>query len=207
LRVTFAGISEASMLSVLAHYEGQYGTYESFDLPNDIWIGANTVADYSLTGYVWRYAEPPSIEDIFSGLHNVTVSLQAAPADRVIQKGGKIDIAIALSAGQAAAASGISQSITLSLAPAVFTVPGLSATAVFSLAAAGAAASNGSAFSVSATFAAGIAAASSGADLSISLGISAAPTTGNVITSDYWSDMSIQMFGWDSLAYIDWWGN
>ena len=25
--------------------------------------------------------------------------------------------------------------------------------------------------------------------------------------SDYWSDMAIQMFGWESLAYIEWWGN
>lgn len=25
--------------------------------------------------------------------------------------------------------------------------------------------------------------------------------------SDYWSDMAIQMFSWESLAYIEWWGN
>ena len=24
---------------------------------------------------------------------------------------------------------------------------------------------------------------------------------------DYWSDMSLQMFGWESLRYVEWWGN
>lgn len=26
-------------------------------------------------------------------------------------------------------------------------------------------------------------------------------------TSDYWADMASQMFSWESLAYIEWWGN
>ena len=28
-----------------------------------------------------------------------------------------------------------------------------------------------------------------------------------ILASDYWSDMSVQMFGWESLAYLEWWGN
>lgn len=28
-----------------------------------------------------------------------------------------------------------------------------------------------------------------------------------VVTSDYFSDMASQMFSWESLAYIEWWGN
>lgn len=28
-----------------------------------------------------------------------------------------------------------------------------------------------------------------------------------VVTADYWGDMSVQLYGWESLAYLEWWGN
>ena len=33
------------------------------------------------------------------------------------------------------------------------------------------------------------------------------PPTPPVVSSDYWSDMSVQLYGWQEIAYVGWWGN
>jgi hypothetical protein len=32
-------------------------------------------------------------------------------------------------------------------------------------------------------------------------------TASVVVGGDYFGDMSVQLFGWESLAYVEWWGN
>lgn len=41
----------------------------------------------------------------------------------------------------------------------------------------------------------------------VQIPVPVAPTPVVPSTADYWSDMSIQLYGWESIAYIDWWGN
>jgi hypothetical protein len=51
-----------------------------------------------------------------------------------------------------------------------------------------------------------IPAAASGASLSITVSLD--PGQGSVSSdANYWSDMSVQLYGWEALAYIEWWGN
>jgi hypothetical protein len=63
---------------ILDHYNSVYGTFEKFNLPDRMFAGMND----SLKGVVqapsnisWRYAEPPRVESVKSGLSTVTVKL------------------------------------------------------------------------------------------------------------------------------------
>ena len=82
LRLRFVGITESQMLSILSHYQGQKGTFISFPLPSAVWSGTSTPSDYQLTGYGWRYIEPPMVEDLtFSQRHNVELVLETVPPE------------------------------------------------------------------------------------------------------------------------------
>lgn len=63
---------------ILDHYNSVDGTFEKFNLPDRMFAGMND----SLKGVVqapsnisWRYAEPPRVESVKSGLSTVTVKL------------------------------------------------------------------------------------------------------------------------------------
>lgn len=79
LRLTFIGLSEAEMLQFLTHYISSNGTYAAFDLPSATWSGVSIATDYKLTGYAWRYAESPSVEDLPCGGHQVSIRLVSVP--------------------------------------------------------------------------------------------------------------------------------
>jgi hypothetical protein len=208
VRLSFIALTEAQMLSILSHYQGQYGGFSSFDLPSNIWSGATTVSDYNLSGYLWRYADPPQVVDTNYGRHDVEITLQTVPPDGAMLDGGALRIDVTFAAGSAAAASGLNRSVALTLAATGFVAVGFDGTVTQSLAGGNAAASNGSAFTVGSSLTTGDAAASSGAEMSITLTLlPGQASSGSAAPSDYWSDMSAQMFGWESLAYIEWWGN
>jgi hypothetical protein len=96
LRLRFTALSEANMLSILSHYQGQLGGFESFDLPTSIWSGVGAVIDYQLDNYRWRYTEPPSVEDVYCGRHNVELALETVPPDGVVVNGFEITVTFAL---------------------------------------------------------------------------------------------------------------
>lgn len=208
LRLGFIALTEAQMLSVLSHYQGQFGSYESFDLPTDVWSGVSTVSDYNLAGYFWRYIEPPTVEDVYCDRYNVECALETVPPDGANVDGAWMIVAIDLATTGAAAASGLNRSVTLTLAAVGFATSGFDGTITQSLTAGAAAASSGSTFTVTSLITADGTAASSGADLSVTLSLLPGEATGGTAApSDYWADMAAQMFGWESLAYIEWWGN
>jgi hypothetical protein len=227
VRLSFIALTEAQMLNILSHYQGQTGTYESFDLPSTVWAGVTTISDYQLTGYLWRYIEPPTVEDIVSGRYNVELVLETVPPDGAQVDGLWYIVSATLAAGAAGAASGLEKTVSSALTAAGFELPGLISTVTVSFTPGTGAASSGAQLTVPATFAAGTAAASSGADLTVSATFSAGeafPVTNgatlNVTISfaagaatvdasgaDYWSDMAVQLYGWEALAYIEWWGN
>lgn len=120
LRLTFTGITEAQMLSILTHYQGQRGGFESFDLPNDVWVGLATVSDYSLTGYRWCYNGPPTVTDLPAGRHVVEMSLVTVPPEGATLKGLNAIVAWSFAPGVGDApvnANGFDLTVTASLNP------------------------------------------------------------------------------------------
>jgi hypothetical protein len=115
LRLRFIGITEAQMLSIVAHYQGQDGSFEAFALPSDIWSGTSNPADYGLTGYSWRYLEPPSVDDMPCGGHDVEVALVSAQPANAITASVSFAVNISISAGFATAPAPFSQTVSISL--------------------------------------------------------------------------------------------
>lgn len=203
VRLTFVALTEANMLSILSHYQGQLGTYDSFDLPSAVWSGV-TAADYELTSYLWRYTEPPTVEDVYCGRYNIELVLETVPPDGAIVDGMYRVVNVLLTDGTVATSNGLALTVTATLAAtgpvfggADYTISttlgssvGIFTTVTAAFASAGAqipASVNGLTITVTASFVGGTATGMGG--------------------SDYWADMSVQLYGWESLAYIEWWGN
>lgn len=87
LRLTFISLTEANMLSIVNHYNGQQGGYLAFAIPSQLLSGVSAAADYTLTGYQWRYAEPPIIDDIPCAGHSVEVTLESVEPQGVMLSG------------------------------------------------------------------------------------------------------------------------
>ena len=116
VRLTFAAITEAQMLLILAHYQGQQGTFQSFPLPSAIWSGVSDATDYQLTGYGWRYINPPSVSDAMcANAYDVELTLETVPPEGTAIAGLDFLVISSLTAGQAAAADGMTTSVAVSL--------------------------------------------------------------------------------------------
>ena len=118
LRLTFVRLSQSDMLSILSHYNTQQGDFIPFAIPSSILQGF-TAADFIPTGYLWRYAEPPEIEDFCGPYHDVTVTLESVAAESVLASGMTRTIVASLAAGAATASStapAMQISVTLSFA-------------------------------------------------------------------------------------------
>ena len=126
VRLSFIALSEVDMLSILNHYQGQIGGFDSFLLPSSIWSGVTTISDYELTDYRWRYTEAPTVDDAYCSLYNVELALETVPPDGAVVNGIDIPIIISLAAGAAVTTNGLQQSITVTLAGGAATalVPG-----------------------------------------------------------------------------------
>jgi hypothetical protein len=204
VRLSFVAVTEANMLSILSHYQGQLGTYESFDLPSDVWGGV-TPADYQLTGYLWRYVEPPTVEDVYCNRYNIELALETVPPDGAIVDGMYRVVVASLADGQALTTNGLNKTITVSFSAAGFEMPGITATVSTSLAS-----SVGIFATVASTLAGGAPGVPASADgLTVTVTASFEPGTaaGGGVAPDYWADMSLQLYSWEALAYIEWWGN
>ena len=79
VRLAFTGLTATQMLSIATHYNGQFGGFAAFDLPSSVWLGFTTPSAFQLGGYLWRYASPPTVEDLQTGYYNVDVSLESVP--------------------------------------------------------------------------------------------------------------------------------
>lgn len=159
LRLTFTALTEADMLTIISHYNGQYGTYNSFSLPSALWSGA-TQADYELAGYQWRYIDSPVVEDVYCNRYTVELTVETVPPDGAALDGAYLVVLCTVANVGAFTANGLTRTVTTSVAD--------------------------------------TGAGSAGADLSVTITLDA---------PSYWSDFAAQVYGWESLGYIEWWGN
>jgi len=134
LRLTFMAITEAQMLSILTHYNGQQGSFLSFPLPSAAWSGG-TASDLELSGYGWIYREPPTVEDLMCGGHNVELVLETVPPEGTALLGLDLTVRLLLTPGTAAAAAGAALSMTYSLVDGQIDPAGINGTIVYSLSA------------------------------------------------------------------------
>lgn len=116
LRLRFLGLTETEMLSILAHYQGQLGTFTSFELPDDVFSGVADADDYTISGYSWRYDEPPSVEDLPCGNHNVELTLATVPPEGAAVAGLSGFILVTFTPGTVAVSNGITATIRARLA-------------------------------------------------------------------------------------------
>jgi len=194
LQLSFIGLPEADMLAIWQHYAGRRGSFRSFDLPAEV-VSFGSITDYVPGVYLWRYAGPGVVEDLPCGGHNVTLTLETVPPVASNVVGADLQMTLSLAAGAGTAGSyapGITLSITLSISTGAAVVErnGVFSTIALSLAA-GAAQNLGR----------------PGIAQTITLSLAGGTATGGTAASDYWADMSVQLYGWESLAYVKWWGN
>jgi hypothetical protein len=78
LELEFANIPEATVSTIIDHYNGQQGGTLGFAIASEI------LAGYSITlqnktiyasGIEWLYADPPSVSSVIKGISTVTVKL------------------------------------------------------------------------------------------------------------------------------------
>lgn len=114
LELEFIRLTEAERLSIETHYLGQYGEMDSFPLPPETFSGFNPY-DFIEGAGLWRYAEPPEIEDFCGPTHDVRVRLVSAPGGVAGVEFGPVVASLA-SGAVVAGQNGITATITASFA-------------------------------------------------------------------------------------------
>jgi hypothetical protein len=132
------------MLDILLHYQDTQGIYFSFALPADTLSGL-TAADYTLTGFSWRYAVPPTVLDLPCDRYTVEVELESVESKAaLISVGLRGRVGLSLLGGSAFAANGIDAEIGLALNAGSFGVAGITESIGLAFADNGAVGGNGS---------------------------------------------------------------
>lgn len=78
IEMQFTNITDATTKQILDHYYGEYGNYQRFNLPDDVFSGMSSSLKSSVqapSNILWEYAEPPQVESVFNGRSTVTVRL------------------------------------------------------------------------------------------------------------------------------------
>jgi hypothetical protein len=204
IRLQFTALSESEVISILSHYNGQYGTFDSFDLPSTIWDGTNSPSEYQLPSYLWRYTEAPVVNNLHRGTFDVELVLETAPPDAAILSGTELTALLSILGGQAYTASGLNNTVSVNIAPGVVTIPGITAVVTATLTEGVAASSNGTQLIITSALSAGAAYASSGLNSTVSVQLSA----GVVQTYDQWISMyyDFEPFPYEDATgiFLDW---
>jgi hypothetical protein len=132
----FIALSEADMLLVISHYQGQFGAFTPFDIPSTILQGF-TLADFQLSGYLWRYSQPPQITDRCGPTFDVSITLETVPPESMTAAGATLTLSLLLSPGAVTASSsapGASLTMTLSIDGGLADAPGAALTLTQTLA-------------------------------------------------------------------------
>lgn len=100
LRLTFAGLTEAEMLSIRTHYIGQQGRFLGFGIPDSLLSGMTTPANFTPDGSTWIYSSTPQVEDI-PGIQRYTVSVElvTVPTENANLGGAELTVSVGLVAG------------------------------------------------------------------------------------------------------------
>jgi hypothetical protein len=174
LRLTYVGLTEQDMLDILLHYQDMQGIYFSFALPANTLSGL-TAADYTLTGFSWRYSASPTVLDLPCNRYTVEVELESVESKAaLISVGLRSRVGLSLLGGSAFAANGIDAEVGFTLNASGAGVTGITESISLAFADNGAAGGNGSAGlteTISLAFAPGSAAAANGIDKQINLAL------------------------------------
>ena len=73
LRLTFLALEEADRFAIEAHYHGQQGRFDPFQLPAET---INGTADLTPASS-WRYVGAPEVEEIPGPFYNITAALES----------------------------------------------------------------------------------------------------------------------------------
>lgn len=133
LKLAFIGLSEAEMLSLLSHYQGQSGTFESFAIPSLVWSGITSTSSYSPTNYRWRYVEPPMVTDLPCGTHDVELSLVTVPPEGVTINGLNRIVTFSIAGGVVRVSNGITATVAVQFAPGLGDAPVNASGATFTI--------------------------------------------------------------------------
>lgn len=220
LRLAFVALSEAEMLSIRSHYIGQQGPFLSFSLPTEILAGTDSPSAFVGTGYTWAYADPPTVSDLGRHIYAVSVELVSVAPVGTNVSGAEWAVTISVETGGATGSAetapgswtvntgfegGIGAgpndvfipvtSFGTEANPPTQSGPGVeifTPSTALSLASASPVVATVVVIPVT----------------TIALNLQAlAPASPSDSTGNYFSDMSLQIWGWERIAYIDWWGS
>jgi hypothetical protein len=78
LELEFANIPEATVNTIIDHYNGQQGGTLGFAIATAVFAGYTVTLQGKVrnpSGIEWLYAEPPSVSSVIAGISTVTVKL------------------------------------------------------------------------------------------------------------------------------------
>jgi hypothetical protein len=78
LDLEFANIPEATVNTIIDHYNGQQGGTLGFAIATAVFAGYTVTLQGKVrnpSGIEWLYAEPPSVSSVIAGISTVTVKL------------------------------------------------------------------------------------------------------------------------------------
>jgi hypothetical protein len=82
LQLTFANITEANFLAILAHYQGQRSGFDPFGFDT-----ATLAADLTPSGHAWLYASRPQVVDEHLDVFTVVCEFKSEPRGLVVARG------------------------------------------------------------------------------------------------------------------------
>jgi hypothetical protein len=82
LQLTFANITEANFLAILAHYQGQRSGFDPFGFDT-----ATLAADLTPAGHAWLYASRPQVVDEHLDVFTVVCEFKSEPRGLVVAPG------------------------------------------------------------------------------------------------------------------------
>jgi hypothetical protein len=135
VNLSFSGLSEADMLSILSHYQGQLGNYYAFTLPSIAFAGMVDAAVFTLSRYQWRYQAPPVVNDLPCGTHTVDVQLISVAPEPVATAGARLVVVASIGLTPVVSTSGLTATVTASIEYGAGSAAGLAETITITLAA------------------------------------------------------------------------
>jgi len=118
--LTFTRLTEEERSLIEQHYLGQQGEFLSFSLPPETFSGFNPY-DFLEGAGLWRYAEPPEIEDFCGPHHDVRVRLVAATGGAPGASLGPITLSMTTGAATGVSLPGLAQTLRMTLLPGAVT--------------------------------------------------------------------------------------
>lgn len=112
LTLEYAYLTDAQAAQIRSHFQGQGGTYRSFQLPSIIWKGHTFSGNVFPVGTRWRYAEAPEETHHEIGRYSIAISLVS---DGTYEDQAYASVDIAFAAGVAGGTKPLDITVSVSL--------------------------------------------------------------------------------------------